>query len=227
MSFILAEERPSDSPFIEKIWHARSGQASEFTSAAESRSEIVVTRFDGKITVTVRGPETKATAALIPPDAEFLGIVFKLGTFMPSLLPKNLMDRRDAYLPTVSDASFWLDSATWEIPDFENADTFAECLAREGLLAHDPVVEAALNGEPQAFSPRALQYHFVRATGVSQKVIQQITRAQQALALLRRGTPITDTAYEAGYFDQAHLTNALKRFLGQTPAQIARTDKPE
>src|SRR5690606_21442268 len=96
VSFVLAEERPSDSPFIEKIWHARSGQASEFTSAAESRSEIVVTRFDGKITVTVRGPETKATAALIPPDAEFLGIVFKLGTFMPSLLPKNLMDRRDA-----------------------------------------------------------------------------------------------------------------------------------
>ena len=227
MSFILAEERPSDSPFIEKIWHARSGQAGEFTSAAESHSEIVITRYVGKTTVTVRGPETKATPAIIPPDTEFLGIVFKLGTFMPSLLPKNLMNRRDAYLPAVNNQSFWLDSSTWEIPDFENADTFATRLAREGLLAYDPVVEAALHGEPQAFSPRTLQYHFVRATGVPQKVIQQITRAQQALALLRRGTPITDTAYEVGYFDQAHLTNALKRFLGQTPAQIVRTNKPE
>jgi hypothetical protein len=29
-------------------------------------------------------------------------------------------------------------------------------------------------------------------------------------------------ALELGYFDQAHLTNSLKRFVGKTPAQIAR-----
>jgi AraC-like DNA-binding protein len=29
-----------------------------------------------------------------------------------------------------------------------------------------------------------------------------------------------DVVYEAGYFDQPHLTRALKHFIGQTPAQI-------
>ncbi len=31
---------------------------------------------------------------------------------------------------------------------------------------------------------------------------------------------ILDTVERAGYFDQPHLTRSLKRFIGQTPAQI-------
>ncbi len=226
-NFIVDEIRPSDSPFIEKIWYTRSGQAGDFTSVAASCSEIVVTRCEGITTVSVRGPETKATPALIPADSEFLGIIFKLGTFMPSLLPKSVIDRREANLPVASNKSFWLDSSTWEIPNFDNADTFVERLIREELLVHDPVVGAVLQGHPQAFSPRALQYRFVRATGLSHKVIQQIDRAHRAAALLEQGSPISSVALELGYFDQSHLTNALKRFIGQTPAQISRVNRPE
>jgi AraC-like DNA-binding protein len=69
---------------------------------------------------------------------------------------------------------------------------------------------------------RSLQYRFLRATGLTRKTIQQIERARGAVSLLERGTPISDAALEAGYFDQAHLTNSLKRFVGRTPAQIAR-----
>jgi hypothetical protein len=219
---LIFEERPSDSPYIETIWRTQSQQASDFTSHAGSRSEIVVARVAGTTTVAVRGPETRATPATAPADGEFLGIVFKLGTFLPALLPRALMDRRDASLPVASNQTFWLDSSLWEIPNFDNADTLVERLVRAGLLAHDPVVSAVLHGQPQPWSPRALQYRFVRATGLPHKVIQQIDRAHQASALLRRGTSIAETAYQVGYFDQSHLTNALKRFLGQTPAQIAR-----
>jgi hypothetical protein len=38
---------------------------------------------------------------------------------------------------------------------------------------------------------------------------------------------ILDTVGETGYFDQAHLTNSLKRFMGQTPVQIARLSQPD
>ena len=34
-----------------------------------------------------------------------------------------------------------------------------------------------------------------------------------------------DVAYEAGYYDQAHLTRSLQRFIGQTPAGIARGEQ--
>jgi hypothetical protein len=94
MEFIFEKERPSDSPFVEKIWRTQSEQAGDFTSYAASHSEIVVTRHAGRTTVTVRGPETKATTASAPADGKFFGIVFKLGTFMPALLPRNLLDRR-------------------------------------------------------------------------------------------------------------------------------------
>jgi len=221
------EEQPWASPFIEKTWRTQSDQAVTFTSLAASQSEIVVARHRGKTTITVRGPETKASLASAPADGEYFGIVFRLGTYMPHLLPRNLMDRRDANLPEAGSRSFWLHGSAWEFPSFDNADTFVERLVREGLLVRDPVVEAMLQGHPQAFSPRALQYRFVRATGLPHKVIQQIERARQALSLLQRGTSIIDTANEVGYFDQAHLTHALKRFLGQTPAQIARGSQPD
>jgi len=47
------------------------------------------------------------------------------------------------------------------------------------------------------------------------------------MTLLRQGASIPDTVYEAGYFDQPHLTRALIRFTGQTAAQIGSMSKPE
>jgi hypothetical protein len=112
--------------------------------------------------------------------------------------------------------------STIEFPTFENADTFVDRLVRDGLLVRDPVVEAVLQGQPQDLSVRAVQYRFLQATGLTHRTVQQIERAKYAISLLRQGASIPDTVYQAGYFDQPHLTRALKRFVGQTPAQIAR-----
>jgi len=95
------------------------------------------------------------------------------------------------------------------------------------LLVRDPVVQAVLQGQLQELSVRAVQYRFLQATGLTHRTVQQIERAQHAMTLLRQGASIPDTVYQAGYFDQPHLTRALKRFVGQTPAQIARMSKPE
>lgn len=226
MTFIV-EDRPSDSAFVETIWRAQSERAGSFISIAASQWEMVVTRYRGTSTFTVRGPETKATLLHYQrTGSEWLGICFKVGTFLPYLPPGRLRDRRDANLPQATSTSFWFQGSAWEFPTFENADTFVAWLVRAGLLVRDPVVEAVLRGQPQALSPRALQYRFVQATGLTYKTIQQIERARQAKALLEQGVSILDTVYEAGYFDQSHLTNSLKRFLGQTPAQIARGRQP-
>jgi hypothetical protein len=227
MKFIL-EERPSDSPFIERVWRAQSEQVGTFLSQAKSCGMIVVTRYRGKAILTLRGPETKVT----PMDytwtgAEFLGIDFKLGAFMPHFPPGKLLNQNDVNLPEASSRSFWLRGSAWQFPDFENADTFVNRLIRETLLVYDPVVDAVLQGHPHELSLRAAQYRFLQATGLSHRMVQQIERARHAAALLEQGVSILDTVYEAGYFDQPHLTRALKRYLGQTPAQIARVRQPE
>jgi methylphosphotriester-DNA--protein-cysteine methyltransferase len=110
----------------------------------------------------------------------------------------------------------------WELPTFENADAFVDRLVRRGILVHDPVVEAAIDRHKPDVSVRSLQYRFLPATGLTRETIRQIERARGAVSLLERGAPIPDAAFELGYFDQAHLTNSLKRFFGRTPAQIAQ-----
>jgi len=67
---------------------------------------------------------------------------------------------------------------------------------------------------------------FLQATGLTHKTIRQIERAKHALVLLQQGVPILDVVYQAGYFDQPHLTRSLKHLLGQTPAQIIRMVRP-
>ena len=85
----------------------------------------------------------------------------------------------------------------------------------------DLLVDDVMQDYPSDLSPRALQYRFQRATGLTHKTVQQIQRARQAAALLAQGCPILDTADRLSYFDQSHLTNSLRRYMGKTPAQIS------
>jgi hypothetical protein len=222
--FIFFEDRPSDSPFIDRVWRCHSERGGTFHSMAACHWEMVVTRHRGKAFLTVRGPETKATTAECPAEGEWVAIRFKLGTFMQLLPARDLSDRRDVTLPEATSRSFWLNGSTWEYPGFDNAETFVKRLAREDLIAVDLAVDATLRGEGQGLSTRSAQRHFLHATGVTQGTIRQIERARRATNLLKEGVSILDTVYQAGYFDQAHLTRSLKHFIGQTPAQVSRAE---
>lgn len=224
MRFIF-EERPSDSPLVALVWRTQSEEAGTFVSRAVSNWELVVWRHAGASHMAVRGPETGATIADCPADAEFLGIQFRLGAFMPHLPFARLVDRA-VVLPEAGGDTFWLQSATWQFPTFENADTFVDRLARADLLACDPVVVSVLDGVLPVVSPRTIQYRFQRATGLTQSVIYQIERARRAATLLEQGAAIADVVDTAGYSDQPHLTRSLRRFIGQTPGQLARGARP-
>lgn len=224
---LICEERLSDSPLVERVWRTRGEEAGSFISMAESHCGMVVTHYKGKTMLTVRGPETRATPAYCPPDAEFIGIAFKTGVFMRGFPASAIMDRRDANLLEASSKSFWLNSAAWQFPDYENADTFVDWLARDDLLVHDPLVDAVLQGRPIGMSLRTMQRRVLKATGLTQGTVSQIERARHALTLLKQGVSILDTVVQAGYADQPHLTRSLKHFIGQTPAQIMDKDRSE
>ncbi len=223
--FIKFEDRPSDSPLVERVWRSHSERAGTFLSMAASNWVMVVTRLAGRTFLTVRGPETRATSADCPADGQWMGVHFKLGTFMPLLPTGMLRDRNDVTLPEASSRSFWLNGSAWEYPSFDNVETFVTRLVKQGLIDRDPHVHTILGGQPRRLSQRTEQRHFLRATGMTQATIRQIERARHATNLLRHGTPIAAVAHDAGYFDQAHLTRSLKYFVGQTPAQIIRGEE--
>jgi AraC-like DNA-binding protein len=213
------ERRSSRSPLVEETWQSRSEPEGFFISVAASHWEMVVTRQRDTARLTVRGPETRATAMRIPQDAEFFGIEFSAGTFMPDLPPGRLVDRT-LTLPQVSDISFWLDGSAWELPGPDNADLFADRLARAGLLVHDPIVAEALHGEAAGLSTRSVERRVARGTGLTRGAIERIRRAERAVELLSQGAPPSDVARRTGYADQSHLTRSLRRLVGQTPSQI-------
>jgi AraC-like DNA-binding protein len=218
------EARSSCSPLVEETWQTRSEPDESFISVAATHWEMVVTRQRGAARLTVRGPETKATTVAIPRDAEFFGIEFSLGTFMPGLPPGRLVDRTST-LPQVTSRSFWFDGSAWEVPGPDTADVFVHRLAQAGLLVHDPIVAESLSGDVQGLSTRSVERRVARAAGLNRGAIERIRRAERAVELLSRGVPPADVASRTGYADQPHLTRSLRRFVGQTPSQIVGSEQ--
>jgi AraC-like DNA-binding protein len=219
MTFVL-DARETTSPFVQEIWRARSECAGTFVSVAASHWELVVSRYMGATTLTVRGPETVATPLAYTAGGEWCGIRFKPGTFL-SLFPAGALVDRAVTLPAAGDHTFWLHGAAWPLPEYDHADAFVDRLVRDGLLVRDQVVADAVAGRLPDISVRSVQRRFRQITGLTPGTVRQIERARHAHALLQRGAPILDVVYEAGYYDQAHMTRALKRWLGQTPGQIS------
>ena len=224
---LMCDERLSDSSFVARIWHSQGERPGPFISIAEIECGLVVTKLPGKTIITLRGPATEATPAFCPPDGEFLGIQFKPGVFMPNLPAKLVMNRNDINLPEATSKSFWLHGSSWQYPDYENADTFVDWLIRDGLLTYDPVIGDVLEGQLVDLSLLTVQRRFLQATGLTHNSIHQINRARYAADLLKQGTPILDAVYQVGYFDQPHMTRALKHYIGLTPAQITDQSRPE
>lgn len=215
------EQRVLDSPIADKVWRARSVPADAFISVAASHWELVFWRQAGATHVTMRGPETRATSMPIPAEAEFIGIQFRLGAFMPDHDLTMLVDRS---LPVASRSgdSFRFGGADWDIPTYEHAEQLLGKLARRNLVAVDPIVAEMTVDMPAALSRRSVERRVRRATGLTSGTIRQIERAHRATTLLNAGAPIADVVIEAGFADQAHLTRSLNRFVGQTPGLILR-----
>lgn len=223
---ITHEQRLSDSPYVETVTHGWTMSDGSSIRPAESNWHMVFVKAQGRTHSLLVGPLPTAGKATWGAGAEILWVKFKLGVFMPHIPVREILDGEKPFQEAAS-KSFWLKSAAWELPDFENADTFVNKLVRDEILAMDPVVDAVLNDQLLDVSARTMRHHFLRATGMTRSRIFQMKQAQQAKALLQQGTSILDTVYETGYFDQPHLTRALKQFIGYTPAQIAQTNKSE
>jgi len=225
MFIVFDQDRPSDSPLIERVWSCHSEGGGTFSSVASPHCELVFTRLNGTVSVTLRGPETRARPVHCPSHGEWFAIRFKPGTFLPSLPALRLIDGNDVSLPVAGKDSFWLQGARWEFPNFENAETFVLRLKKANVIARDSIVAAALEGDPQVLSLRSIQRRFLAVCGITHTSLRQIERARLAATLLAHGASIGDAQHEAGFYDQAHLTRSMRRYVGVTPATIAREDQ--
>lgn len=222
MSF-SSEEIALDSPFARtafRMWFERDGS---FLTIADTSPDIFVINYQGKARLFITGTRTKAAPIRYKEGMEIIGIRLEVGVFLPQLPPSAILDSMTR-LPQATSQSFWLHDTALPLPDFENVETFVKRLERHGLIARNEMVEAALQEQPRPKSLRSMQRHFLKTTGMTHSYVRKVERTLHAAALLGQGQSIADTIYQAGYFDQAHMTKAFKYMMGFTPAQFPYKD---
>ncbi|MBO1331406.1 helix-turn-helix domain-containing protein [Streptomyces sp. VRA16 Mangrove soil] len=220
------ESRPSELPYIERVWRSRSDAVGRMTSIAASHWELVFWEHEGQVQAAVMGPEPRACPAAVPKDATFFGISFALGTSMPHI-PISRLVGASAEIPDVTRRSVWLKGSAWHPPDYDNAEAFVRRMVREGIVDRDPIVPAVLDGAAPDVSERTLQRRFVATTGLTRGAIRQIQRAREAAVLIQEGTPAQDVVHRLGYFDQPHLARSLTRYIGRTATRLSCPDATE
>jgi hypothetical protein len=173
MMSAIFEGRTSDSPYVEMVWRGRVERDYSPLCPADVRWNLLFMQHGRQIAVSAEGPTTRSVLKNQFEGRQFLVIKFKLGAYMPYLPASNLVDG-DAILPEGAGKSFWLNGAVWQLPSFENVETFVHRMVREGLLVRDPIVASVLQNQPQEMSSRTVRRRFLYATGLTPKAIQQI-----------------------------------------------------
>lgn len=189
------------------------------TSVASETWGLVFWRQDGTSYAAVTGPESRCGTAPVPEGADFTGIQFAVGTSLRAAPATALVDS-GILLPDVTDRAFWLGGNRWETPHPDDAEALVARLARDGVVARDPLVADALRGHRLAATERTVERRFRTATGLTRGAVRQIGRARTAALLLTSGEQPSAVVDELGYYDEPHLARALRRYVGRTARQL-------
>ncbi|SNT60267.1 Helix-turn-helix domain-containing protein [Asanoa hainanensis] len=213
------ETRGSDSSWIDSVWTCTSGRVTEMTSVATACWGLVFWEQEGRAYATVTGPETRTGTAPVPEGASFVGIEFAVGTSLRIVPTPHLVDG-GAQLPDATHRAFWLDGTRWETPGPDDAEALVARLVRAGAVVRDPLVTDVRHGHDPDVSTRTVERRFRTATGLTQGAVRQIERAREASFLLAAGATVADVVTKLDYFDEPHLSRALRRFVGRAPGQL-------
>lgn len=85
-----------DVSLVDRVWRTRSDAEETMTSAARTCWHLILSRAQGRLLASLRGPETRATTAPVPPGTEFLGVRFAFGAV---LRPHPAATIVDGYVP--------------------------------------------------------------------------------------------------------------------------------
>lgn len=224
MSFVY-KEKPSKSRFVEVIWKTEDKTDGVYMAPADGCWDLIFITENNATKVLFSGPTSRPTPTPYKAGNKNIGIRFKPGTFMTKIPAHEMLNTVDI-LPVVDRNSFKLFNTTLTIPTYDTVDDFITHLELLGFLGEDQTVDAALHNEPIHKANRSIERHFIQATGLPQGSHRRIRQVQKAVDLLQSGVSILNTAHEAEYADQAHMTRMIKKLIGLTPSEIIDADQP-
>ncbi|MFG2078188.1 helix-turn-helix domain-containing protein [Nonomuraea maritima] len=208
---------------VDRVWRTHSDDEDTMTSAARTCWHLILSRTRGRLLAGLRGPETRATVAPVPADTEFIGVRFALGTvLLPH--PAGAFVNGDVSFPVTDSGRMVIGGDEWEVPTYENVEHFVRRLQDAGLLVRSRLGDGEREHPGADPTARTLQRRYRAATGLSRTAVTQIDRANAAATMLRDGHDWHAVVARLGYFDQAHLAHALRRYVGRTARELRSGD---
>jgi hypothetical protein len=218
------EDKRLDSLYVDKIWHTYTTSDGVFTASLDGNWDIIIFKNADSVHVTVNGIGKHAVDVPYVAGIDSVGIALKPGVFLQDFKGKDIVDNQHT-LSKGNISYVEIGGHLFKIPDFESAEIFVNELIEKGILLINSVVSSFDAGDTRGFSDRSLRRHTMSTTGLSPYFFHQIQRAQRATQLLQQGISIVQTAAEAGFTDQAHMTKAVKALMGMTPTEIIARSK--
>lgn len=221
----IHQSRPSLHPYIDTIWQTQNTADGVYLATPDGSWDLIVGIDEhGKKFMMIAGQATKPSEIPYKAGTGSVVISFAPGVYTPLYPATTLLDNA-VFLPNFDKDHFMLGGHTFAFPTYDNAEELIEQLAELEILKSNDVIAAELGGKPKAMSERAKQRHFSTTTGMTQKYLDQIKRAQLAVRLLQQGKKPSDVAAEAGYTDQPHMANSLKKIMTSKPSDIDHIHK--
>ncbi|WP_259066935.1 helix-turn-helix transcriptional regulator [Mucilaginibacter sp. X4EP1] len=93
----------------------------------------------------------------------------------------------------------------------------------EVVHSYRNIMQVDLLAQKCNMSTRTMERAFNKTMGMGPKEFIAIVRFQKALKMLQKSRlngKLMDVAFEAGYYDHAHLTREVKKYSGLTPSEI-------
>ncbi|HXS36177.1 MAG TPA: helix-turn-helix domain-containing protein [Flavipsychrobacter sp.] len=109
---------------------------------------------------------------------------------------------------------FLLSKLILQKPDLQTLSAIEKIKSADGNIAISQLAKELY------ISQDAFEKKFRRLTGSSPKQFSRIVRLRNAINKHSSEKALTDTALDAGYYDQAHFIKDFKTFTGQNPQQF-------
>jgi len=221
----IHKSRKSDNPYIDTVWQTKNTADGIYEATPDGSWDLIVgidehgnkmMMLTGQATKTMQVPYKKGTGSVV--------ISFAPGAYMPHYPAEQMVDALE-FLPNFDSNHFSMAGHTFAFPTFENAEKLVEKMVDLGILKNDLIIDGEIHGKPKTISERARQRHFTRTTGLTQKYLEQIKRAQKAVDLLKQGKKPVDVASETGYTDQPHMAKSLKKIMAVKPSGVDHIHK--
>jgi AraC-like DNA-binding protein len=226
---------PESSP-IARIWIARGEGGPRETILPDGRYELVFNFGDAVVQDGVTQPramlaaETRRAVTIAPTGrADFFGVTLRDGC-ASAILRAPLREVRDCMLDLRDvDRRLDLHERLADASDDERAAIVMHALRGDAdpLASHAAAVIRRRNGHLSmtrlasacGVTVRTLARSFERSIGLTPKTLARVARLGNAAAMLRGGASAIDAALDAGFFDQAHMTNEFRSMAGLSPSR--------